>query len=290
MNLEEQKKQIEELYKEIAIKEVSNELLELDCKRRELEIAKKRLSGKIAVSEVSSELSELEFELFKLEIVKKQLLRKLERCKEGEFERETKEVTEQDYMRAKLIQMEDEYYNNYFNESTGWLTNIPRQVNLYSRILDEYSNLNVDAIGDLICKLYRDNEGKRLTCVRRSLGDPKLFITKQSNAKKIIEDTDYAIQTMKDEDSIIISYSQFAKPVCDWLPENQEYIKKYYNEHGLYAYSHLINYGSLTIDYKSREFIKELIFSLSNYQRENDITYMTGEETNKVFKKIYKKR
>lgn len=281
MNLDEQKKQIQDLNKKISRIEDVAELGRINSEIHLLKRKKSELLGRLEV--VGSDAHDDYKNYYR-------------------FISEMSELPNLEYLKAKLIQMKEEYYYSFFDQYSGdnyeWLTSIPKNVNPSSHVLDDYSCLNIDAVANSICKLYRDIEHKRLVCSRLNFDNSYyLIITNREKAKQIDdkrqeESDDMYYKIMHDDDSLMLPYSGYIDPDSHFIYDEKdlEFVKKYYNDDGYNAYSSLINNDRLVFNSKAREFTRELVFNLANYQRINGIDYMSYEDTTKVFDKIYKKR
>ncbi len=199
-------------------------------------------------------------------------------------------------LRAKEVEvakLEEELYNDYFNlerEEYAHLTQIPHTFSINREPMGPYSILNVDLVGKMIAILFKDYENKKMTVMRDSVlekeqddDDEYPFWNHFLIIKNALENNE--------NDIIKIEYSHYMSlceyPTNDpitWIifPRGREIEASNYNK--------LIYLtGNLTFDNKNREFIEELVYSLSYYQKKHGIEYMDATKTWDVFKKIYKK-
>ena len=207
----------------------------------------------------------------------------------------------------ELLMIKKELYNQYFDinkKEYSLLTDIPsnpydiKGEENYVHTLREYSSLNVDVVGKMICKLIKkynnlDVVSKRITKICKiepTLGNWASHYSKityqvigKKNEVKQLNDVDNNIVIGYEFMSEIEEYPT-SKPV-EWLfnEHGQPYIKS--------NYSHLIGlHDNLTFKCPdNKEYIKELIYSLAFYQKQHDIMQMTPEQTWNVYRRIYKK-
>ncbi len=207
------------------------------------------------------------------------------------------EIKELNRKKIALKKLKEEYYNEYFTadrEDYALLTDIPNVSLNEKHVLYDYSVLNVDEIGRLICMLFEKYDKEDCVAKRiieydwweNKFGDylvelPRLVIGKE-------DEVEYLDKKKK---NIIISYNNHA--YLDKYPTNNPVTwktSKYGDHYKASNYNHLVGYrGELSFDYKQHEFIKELVYSLAYYQKQHDIPYMGANDTYEVFKKIYKK-
>ena len=196
-----------------------------------------------------------------------------------------------DDTRNELETLEKQVYNDYFNlerEEYALLTDIPDKPSSKTKnVLYDYSNLNIDEVGKMICELFDRYEHKNMAYKRESIfgyakGDRGYYHT-FIPALIIGEDVENNITNL---DNIVIEYSKNSL-VKDYLTKSPNIWNE---EFKTFNYNYLIGeYVPLSFDYQNHEFIKELIYSLAYYQKQHDITYMDEEETRRVYKRIYKK-
>lgn len=196
------------------------------------------------------------------------------------------------------------YWNDFYRNISmmNWVTNIPKtNTGRTNSFLYRYSNLNVDEIGNIICYLLKEEEGNNFTSKRIEVTDgyyhyPALAIREEGNDKKASYNYSEFNKLM---DSSIVFHN-----FPDIDIEKKDYFKDYLTNRPFISYkgddviSFCSNYmpllnifeGRLFFDYKNHEIIRELIYSLANYQLVNNIKYMSAEQTQEVFKKLYKSR
>lgn len=213
----------------------------------------------------------------------------------SEISEEIKEKKIQvDKKNRRLEKLMLQLYKEYFTaerEEFALLTNIPSNTynsfsKNYKHVLYDYSLLNVDVIGKIICDLIKkyDNEdfiSKKGNFVHtedtyfgpKTRSIPALIIGKGEIPDTVLSDEDY---------DIIISLNGVHHPVV---------VEASRNDYGKLDYAFLMDYhDGLSFYYPSnKQYIEELIYSLAYYQREHDIKYMMPEDTWNVYKKIYKK-
>ena len=212
------------------------------------------------------------------------------------------EIKDLEQKKQLLEDIKREYYYDYFDferENYSLLKNIPENIQKEEHVLRKYSLMDVDAIGKLICKIsklygikdlnykrdyYTETNENKFEVYREEYPilviGPKNKVNEKHFNKKLFE---------KDKDIIIIDYNMHIEendllmdnPV-KWVVGSNHNIKYKTN------YNRLVNYfDGLRFDYKNKEFIKELIYSIAYYQRENDIHYMNSNELENVVNKIY---
>lgn len=200
------------------------------------------------------------------------------------------------------------YMNNFYkNISTmEWVTNIPKINTGYTNgSLYSHSALNVDEIGNIICYLLKKEEGKNFTSRRIDVVSdgyyhfPALAIREVGNDNIDSYDSSEFREIMcnPDDSSIIINdFYDSKRTRCAYLYDHP-FISYFDNDVNspidiCSNYKILLSCfeGKLAFDYKNHEIIRELIYSLANYQLVNNIKYMSAEQTQEVFKKLYKSR
>ena len=179
-------------------------------------------------------------------------------------------------------------------ENYALLTDIPENPLITKHFLRDYSILNVDEVGKMICELFKEYENKdfiskRLYIYDRwkdvfghyyKVGTPILVIDTPDDIKKYDKDRQLII---KFERNMSLKKYITDEPVA-WD------ISEHHNPYNWANYAHLIDrYEGLSFDHKGYEFIKELVYSLAYYQKVHSIEYMNAKETEEVFRKIYKK-
>ena len=195
-----------------------------------------------------------------------------------------------------LNNLKKEYYYDYFdtgrNEFT-LLNNIPANYNKYIRhLLTNYSALNVDTIGEIICKLIKEYNNKDYISKRilECEEHPGFFGYTTKTPKLVIGKYDEVDYIDKVENNIIINYNELC--TLDHFPTDNPVIwfgsNRYYKGSN---YNYLVgNNDGLSFNYPvDMEYIRELIYSLAYYQKQHDIKQMTPEDTWSVYRKIYKK-
>ena len=189
-----------------------------------------------------------------------------------------------------------EYYNDYFNlkrEKYAHLVDIPSNPTSNKHVLSDYSLLNVDEVGRIICELFKRYEHKDVIAKRNhefELWENKFDRYTVELPTLVIGTPEDVKEGNKNNNNIIIDYSLFYD-IKTYPTDNPVAwdTKCYGKPYEMSNYNELIGYqNDLSFDYKNYEFIKELIFSLAYYQRENNIKQMNTEDTWNVYKKIYK--
>ena len=210
-----------------------------------------------------------------------------------------KEIDELEEKKKQLEKLQLNYYNEYFDivrDDFALLKDIPINPNYYSKhVLYDHSVLNVDTIGKIICELIRKYDKESVVSKRIIKNDkwenafgyycvevPILVIGKENTIDKMD----------KDAQNIIIEYDNYYdledyptnNPVS-WM--TSEYGEPYKKSN----YNRLVGYqDGLNFKYPSnQEYIRELIYSLSYYQKKHDIKIMGSKDTWYVYRKIYKK-
>ncbi len=230
------------------------------------------------------------------------------RCRILLLEKEIEEINEE--IKKKEIQvgkknrqlelLKLKLYKQYFHtqrKEFALLTNIPSNPQKNNRhILFNYSCLNVDMVGNIICDLIKkyDNEdfaSKRGvqeytdtsdTYIRPYHFKKPVLVIAQGNE---VNDPYKA----KGDNKIIIEYSN--SMILRGCPTNIPVTwKTDIGSVELTDYAYLIYNDGVIFSYpNSKEYIKELIYSLAYYQKEHKVKYMTPEDTWNVYQKIYKK-
>lgn len=199
--------------------------------------------------------------------------------------------------KKKLKKLKTEYYNEYFKtkrEDYALLTDIPDNPMEKKNLLTDYSVLNIDEIGKIICDLFKCYENKDLLSKRLYYYDRWENAFGYYPAKipiQVIGKPENIDKYFYNEENIIINYEKLRdlKKYPTDLP-----VEWQIHEYGLPVEGSNYDYfimtdGDLKFDYKNREFIKELIYSLAYYQKEHNLKMMSASDTQKVYKKIYKK-
>lgn len=195
--------------------------------------------------------------------------------------------------KKKLKQLKIDYYIEYFNtkrDEYALLTDIPSNPTNEPHILHDYSGLNIDLIGRMICELFKKYENKDLVCERRFKTEiwDNAFHGFTINIPLLVIGMSNEIYELKsNENNIIIEYDEHTR--FDEYPTDNPVAWSLYSSFERSNYCKLIDkIGNLSFDYKNYEFIKELIYSLAYYQKEHDIKWMNEQDTFNVYKKIYK--
>lgn len=221
------------------------------------------------------------------------------------------EINELENKKIELLELEKKYYCDYYSierDDYALLKEIPDnpfKIEDKSQVLYRYSLLNIDTIGNLICKLFHIYEKRNYLCMRNYVNEEyerRFFDKAVSQPILAIGESDvinkyrnkYVDNEFIDDDkNIIIEYSKYY-PASEYQTDNPVT----YREGDIFSsdeiiisnYNFLLGfYNGLKFDYKGFEFIKELIYSLAYYQKKHDIEQLTDKETVEVFKKIYKK-
>ena len=108
----------------------------------------------------------------------------------------------------------------------------------------------------------------------------------------VIGNPDEINDMRKNSNNIVIAYDDNAD--LDKYPTNNPVMwdmARYTGPFTRSNYRELLGYyDDLSFDYKGYEFIKELIYSLAYYQKQNDIKQMSVNDTWNVYRKIYSKK
>ena len=209
-----------------------------------------------------------------------------------------KEIKQLEKKKKQLQKLKLDYYHEYFDttrDDFSLLTDIPSNPSQDSHVLYDYSALNIDTIGKIICELIKKYDNKDVVSKRLIEYDrwknafgfylvelPRLVIGREDSVEKLYEDSQ----------NIIIEYSDYCY-LKDYPTKNPVTWKT--SEYGGYYkrsnYNHLIGYSDgLDFNYpKNQEYIRELIYSLAYYQKTHDIKFMSPQDTWNVYRKIYKK-
>ena len=189
----------------------------------------------------------------------------------------------------ELETLKRELYNDYYSikrEEYSLLKDLPIKPNSRERhFLYDYSILNIDEVGKIICNLFDIYENKDMICYR---GNNYGYIRSENVFHhELIPTLMIKNKNKKDSDNIVIEYNKNLL-LCDYPTNNPVYWNKNFVSSN---YNYLIGEFAnvLSFDNKNYEFITELIYSLAYYQKQHDIKYMSEEETRKVYKRIYKK-
>ncbi len=209
--------------------------------------------------------------------------------------------------KKQLERLRLEYYRDYFStkrDDYSLLTDIPINPIHEMHVLFEYSYLNVDTIGKIICELMKRYDGinciskRNVRCERwenkfdyYTVELPRLLIGKPEDIEKESHIVLYQENKEVENDNImVIKFSDVSLKdyptdnPTKWITSSCGDIREKSN------YSPMIGYtDGLTFDHHNLEYIKELIYSLAYYQREHSKKLMTPQETVDVYKKIFKK-
>ena len=211
-----------------------------------------------------------------------------------------KEIKQLEQKKKQLKRLKLDYYQEYFDakrDDFALLTDIPSNPNNSNyatdkHVLYDYSVLNVDTIGKIICELIKKYDKE--DCVAKRIIEydrwgnkfgyylvklPRLVIGKE-------DEVEYLDEKKK---NIIISYNNHA--YLDKYPTHNPvtWMTSEYGDHYKASnYDHLVGYyDELDFEYHNREYIKELIYSLAYYQKQHDIKQMTPSDTWDIYRKIY---
>ena len=203
------------------------------------------------------------------------------------------EIKKLEKKKRQLRKLEFDYYKEYFNtdrEDYALLTDIPDNPTNKYHILYDYSALNVDTIGKIICELFKKYENKKIVSkrlVKTEISD-NIFHDFHRYPILVIGSSENIHELDHNEDNIVIEYDHVS---LDEYPSNHpvyeykdDYQFKWSNYNKLIGY-----YEDLKFDYNKHEFIEELIYSLAYYQKVHDIKFMSPQETWNVYRKIFKK-
>lgn len=223
-------------------------------------------------------------------------------------------------IRAKekeLFDLKVKHYNDFYNGDIPDYSIIsekapyPYKNDYPQHYLSDYSGLNVDEVGKLICELFKKYENKNMHSRRiivEETYEPSFVSSRNITEEKayLIIGSRYKIYNPYDEYGdldedklIIIEYDDFMD--LNKFPTNKPiktlddvHIGAYYcycepEEFVSSNYNYLLNSrGEIIFDDKNKAFIEDLIYSLAYHQYKNGITYMSEEETKDTFKRIYK--
>jgi hypothetical protein len=191
-------------------------------------------------------------------------------------------------------------YKEYFStkrEEFALLTDIPSNPEKKNRhVLFDYSCLNVDMVGKIICDLIKRYDNEDFTS-KRGVQDctdasDTYFLPHHFEKPVLViaqgNEVNYPYKA-KGDNKIIIEYSD--SMILRGCPTNIPVTwKKGMGSVELTDYAYLIYNDGVVFSYpNNKEYIKELIYSLAYYQKEHDVKYMTPEDTWNVYQKIYKK-
>lgn len=207
-----------------------------------------------------------------------------------------KEISDARSKQKQLIELKKSYFDDYMSfprEDYTLLTDIPENIDREKRNpLFDYSNLNIDTVGKLICKLFDMYEGKEIVAKRKT----KYEICENAFGFYYEEWPVLVIGDKKSIDkerkkNIIIPFSPYNR-VDDYPTDKPVFYILGSNREGKVAsnYAKLLYMSDgIIFDDKNHPFIKELIYSLAYYQKMHSIPFMDSDTTKDVFKKIYKK-
>ena len=218
--------------------------------------------------------------------------------KKKEIRQLEKEIKALKKKRERLERLEVEYYHEYFDtprDEFALLTDIPSNQTNKKQVLYDYSVLNIDTIGKIICKLIKKYENKDYVSRRLIRYEqwqnafelypvelPILVIGQEDEVKKLD----------KNKENIIISYDDH-KLLTEYPTKTPVTWKtsRYGGYYDRSNYGNLLNYfDGLSFEHPTnQDYIDELIYSLAYYQRENGIIQMNPRDTWNVYRKIYKK-
>ena len=214
--------------------------------------------------------------------------------------------------KKKLADMKKEYYEDYF--STDWgeyalLTDLPDEDMILSsdeiHKLYEYSILNVDEIGKIICEMCALREGCEYHSARAKYYpdvmtsfqyylDGNVYQKYLKHCEPILAIGEDIKKVYYGDDLNLrdIIYIEFCSGEhFSNLPMDNPVIRSNFGRSMQYSnYRPLLEKnGSLAIsNYVLYDFIKPLIYSLAYYQRQHNITTMSADQTRDVYKRIYK--
>ena len=218
-----------------------------------------------------------------------------------------KEIEALEKKKKQLRNLELEYYRNFYDSSYRidyrgreldyvLLQDCPHNPTNRKHILYDYSVFNVDTIGKIICQLLK-TEGINFISERlyeTEISD-NIFHDRLYYPVLVIGKKDEVYELSSNESNIIIRFDYNAtldkyptkNPVIWNLPSQNGPLKKS-------NYSHLINYkDGLSFDCPIKQediLIRQLIYSLSYYQKQHNIKQMTPSDTWDVYRKIYYKK
>ena len=208
------------------------------------------------------------------------------------LEEEIRKLNEKKFQLEKLKQ---DYYQEYFDlgrNDFSLLHDIPTNPILEKHILYDYSALNIDIIGKIICELIKKYENKTYVSRRvihqekwyeyyggYDIKHPILVIGKEGenveNANNII---------IKYNDRVSLRKYPTNDPVA-WISNSNSFAIQKSNYDNLISY-----YDGLIFDYHNLSYIRDLLFSLAYYQKQHNIEQMSSSETWNVYQKIYQKK
>ena len=199
--------------------------------------------------------------------------------------------------KEQLKELEISYYYDFFKlnrKDFSLLTDIPNNYTNEKHILCDYSILNVDTIGKIICQLLKKYEGINAISKRLYISDTldDIFHSRVSYPILVIGKSDEVYELNSCDKNIVIEYA--SNVTLYEYPSNNPVLWYMASSSGPYErsnYRKLIGYyDDLNFDYKQYEFIKDLIFSLSYYQKQHDIKQLGARDTWNVYQKIYSKK
>ena len=201
--------------------------------------------------------------------------------KEKEIESVKREIEMLEKKKEYLKMLEEEYfricYDPVYSDDKDYplLTYLPDNPTKRKHPLYDYSILNVDSVGDIICSLLKQSDGIEVVSQR---------LEKNNKPILVIGKPDEIHQLDKNKENIIIPFDENAtgskypcsKPVL-WGKDQRS------------NYRHLIKYrDGLVFEYPNDKlYIKQLIYTLAYYQKKHHITRMSPNETQKVYFKTY---
>ena len=206
------------------------------------------------------------------------------------------EINALEEKKKQLKDLQLEYYNDYFSvkrDDFSLLHDLPINTTREEHVLFDYSYLNVDIVGKIICELMKKYDNK--TCISKRMIHKETWEDTLDlynvHYPKLVIGTPSEVEDEENENNIIIDYSNYVYlkefPTdypTEWMTNPFERVDIRSNYNSFIRYS-----DGLSFDYHNLEYIKELIYSLAYYQREHNKKYMSAQETMKVYKKIYKK-
>lgn len=209
------------------------------------------------------------------------------------------EIKDLQQKKEKLEKLKSEYYHEYFDakrDDFALLTDMPFNPYVNDKhVLYDYSVLNIDTVGKIICRLIEKYDKEN--CVTKRIIEYDWWESKFDNylvklPRLVIGKEDEVEYLYKKKDNIIIKYNEYM--YLSEYPTNNPVTWKTSAFGGHYKasnYNNLVGYyDGLDFDYHNREYIRELIYSLAYYQKQRDIKQMSPSDTWNVYRKIYRNK
>ena len=201
-----------------------------------------------------------------------------------------------DLLRQKEIELKNaelDYYKEYFNtdrELFARLTDIPEQPEYTSNGLYEYGYLCVDTVGKIIRDLIRRYEHKDVIAQRDyryvAADDPFSYPVREPFF--IVGPKSTLILGDKSEENIILNYSKYRK-LHESPTNNPVYFEKDDSGSVILASNYNYMFGSfdgLAFETYGREYIKEIVYSIAYFQKQQGIKQLGQRDTWNVYERI----